>query len=79
MELSNVITLQTYIELNNFLMFQKTEYFEEPEKFKAERWLRDGSAQNIHPFILTPFSHGPRMCVGKYMIGSILYYKNLQH
>jgi len=56
---------QTYLELNNFVMFQKSQYFEEPEKFKAERWLRDGSAQNINPFILTPFSHGPRMCIGK--------------
>ena len=46
-------------------MFKDPQYFEEPERFKPERWLRDGSAKDIHPYILTPFGHGPRMCAGK--------------
>lgn len=55
----------THVELNNFVMFKDSQYFEDPEDYKPERWLRDGSAQNIHPFILTPFGHGPRMCAGR--------------
>ena len=55
---------QTHLELNNFVMFKDPQYFEEPERFKPERWLRDGSAKDIHPYILTPFGHGPRMCAG---------------
>jgi ecdysteroid 25-hydroxylase CYP302A1 len=45
-------------------MFKDEKYFDEPDEFRAERWLRDGSAENIHPYILTPFGHGPRMCAG---------------
>lgn len=55
----------THLELNNFVMFKDPKYFEEPLQFKPERWLRDGSAKDIHPFILTPFGHGPRMCAGR--------------
>lgn len=55
----------THVELNNFVMFQSTKYFIEPSKFLPERWLRGGSAHNIHPYILTPFGHGPRMCAGR--------------
>ncbi|KAL4226163.1 hypothetical protein ACF0H5_014149 [Mactra antiquata] len=55
----------THIELNNFVMFDDVQYFENPEEFKAERWLRDGSAENIHPYILTPFGFGTRMCAGR--------------
>ncbi|KAL5015473.1 hypothetical protein ScPMuIL_009743 [Solemya velum] len=55
----------THVEMNNFVLFSLSEYFNEPEKFLPERWLRGGDAQNIHPFILTPFGHGPRMCAGR--------------
>lgn len=55
----------THLELNNFVMFKDPQYFEEPEKFMPERWMRGGSAVKIHPYILTPFGHGPRMCAGR--------------
>lgn len=58
-------------------MFQDPQYFEEPAKFIVERWLRDGSAHDIHPFILTPFSHGPRMCLGKCRLVFIAHNKAL--
>ncbi|OWF43587.1 probable cytochrome P450 CYP44 [Mizuhopecten yessoensis] len=55
----------TIVELVPYVMFQSAEHFSDPEKFKPERWLRDGSALNIHPYLLTPFGHGPRMCAGR--------------
>ena len=59
-----LFVFQTHVELNNFVMFKDRQYFDDPDEFRAERWLRDGSAENIHPYILTPFGHGPRMCAG---------------
>ncbi|XP_046569140.1 probable cytochrome P450 CYP44 [Haliotis rubra] len=63
----------TQLEMNNFVLFKKPEYFHEPETFLPERWLRGGSAHNIHPFLLTPFSHGPRMCAGRRFAEQDLY------
>ncbi|KAK7503358.1 hypothetical protein BaRGS_00005279 [Batillaria attramentaria] len=55
----------TSIHLNNTVLFRNPTYFEEPEKYIPDRWLRDGSAQKVHPFIVLPFGHGPRMCAGR--------------
>ena len=40
------------------------EYFSEPNKFIPERWLNKGQNRN-HPFLLLPFGHGPRSCIGR--------------
>ncbi len=37
--------------------------FEEPTKFKPERWMRKDGPQQ-HPFSLLPFGFGPRQCYG---------------
>lgn len=55
----------TVVEFCNFVLFKSPDHFIEPEEFLPERWLRDGSAHNIHPYLLTPFGHGPRMCAGR--------------
>ncbi|XP_033746098.1 probable cytochrome P450 CYP44 [Pecten maximus] len=55
----------TIVELVPYVMFRSPEHFSDPEQFKPERWMRDGSALNIHPYLLTPFGHGPRMCAGR--------------
>ena len=36
--------------------------FTDPDKFNPDRWI--DSKQDIHPFAVRNFSHGPRMCVG---------------
>lgn len=63
----------TIIEFCNFVLFKSGDYFVDPEEFLPERWLRDGSAHNIHPFLLTPFGHGPRMCAGRRFAEQELY------
>ncbi|XP_070561093.1 probable cytochrome P450 301a1, mitochondrial isoform X3 [Ptychodera flava] len=42
------------------------EYFPEPDKFIPERWIRGHELQvSVHPFMLLPFGHGVRMCIGR--------------
>ena len=48
------------------------EYFDNPEDFRPERWLRTG-ADTIHPFAVMPFGNGPRMCVGRRIAEQQMY------
>lgn len=41
------------------------EYFDEPDKFKPERFLDEQIMQNKNPFTYLPFSSGPRNCIGQ--------------
>jgi len=44
----------------------QADQFPQPEVFRPERWLRGCPAQHsAHPFAAIPFSHGPRMCIGR--------------
>lgn len=52
------------VELAPYVHYKSPEYFVEPDRFLPERWLRDGSALDIHSYVLIPFGHGPRMCAG---------------
>ncbi|VDH98564.1 cytochrome P450, family 49, subfamily A [Mytilus galloprovincialis] len=63
----------TIVEFCNFVLFKSPDHFVDPEEFLPERWLRDGSAHNIHPYLLTPFGHGPRMCAGRRFAEQELY------
>jgi cytochrome P450 len=36
-----------------------------PKKFMPDRWLRTEFQENVHPFLMLPFGHGPRMCIGR--------------
>ena len=40
--------------------------FGDPEEFRPERFMKGSPLfENLHPFLLLPFGHGPRMCVGR--------------
>ncbi|CAH1791274.1 unnamed protein product [Owenia fusiformis] len=55
----------TNLSLNNNLLLRLPEFFSDAEKYIPERWLREGSGESVHPYVLTPFGHGPRMCAGR--------------
>ena len=48
------------------MLLRLPEYFEEAESYIPERWVRGGSAQNVHPYLLLPFGFGPRTCAGNW-------------
>ena len=56
------------MELNNNMLLQLEAYFEDPQRYEPERWVRseEPKTQNVHPYLLIPFGHGPRMCAGEY-------------
>lgn len=71
----------TYV-FAHYQMGTSPRYVKEPEVFKPERWLRDGSEKEIHPFAILPFGHGSRMCIGRRFAEqevSIFLAKIIQH
>jgi len=63
----------THVDLNPSVHFKNPEIFEEPDVHMPERWLRGGSGSSVHPYILTPFGHGTRMCAGRRFAEQDLY------
>ena len=51
--------------MHNDLIQKQDSYFEAPEEFVPERWLRDQDQKLIHPFAALPFGFGSRSCIGK--------------
>lgn len=46
-------------------MGHNEKYFEEPEKFKPERFSGERSMEKQNSFTYIPFSAGPRNCIGQ--------------
>lgn len=52
-------------------MSNSEEYFDEPQKFVPERWIKGLSDEQgcpnkaIHPFVSLPFGYGRRSCLGR--------------
>uniref|UniRef100_A0A915LD78 Class II aldolase/adducin N-terminal domain-containing protein n=1 Tax=Romanomermis culicivorax TaxID=13658 RepID=A0A915LD78_ROMCU len=63
----------TAVEINMGPQLKKEKYFKNPAKFSPERWLSKTDAVHEHPFVLTPFGHGPRMCAGRRFAEQDLY------
>ncbi|KAL6895379.1 cytochrome P450 [Trichoderma longibrachiatum] len=55
----------THIDIWYWTMFHYPEFWTQPEDFVPERWLGDPRFANDQKRIFTPFSAGPRVCIGK--------------
>lgn len=64
------IPKDTVVVTQNQVSCQLPEYFPEADRFLPERWL---NKENINPFLVLPFGHGPRACIGRRMAEQNLY------
>ena len=56
----------TEIATFHYVMGNSPVYVKDPEEFRPERFIKGSPMyENLHPFLLLPFGHGPRMCVGR--------------
>ena len=61
------VPFQTFVAMNNQTMCLLEQYFDEPQSYIPERWLKEGSAtlRPPPPYVMMPFGYGPRMCIGR--------------
>ena len=65
LKLNRILLLfQTLFVMNHYATSHDESIFEEPKVFKPERWLRNGTGSNYHPFAMVPFGFGTRSCIG---------------
>nr|XP_003701074.1 PREDICTED: cytochrome P450 302a1, mitochondrial [Megachile rotundata]XP_012135499.1 PREDICTED: cytochrome P450 302a1, mitochondrial [Megachile rotundata]XP_012135500.1 PREDICTED: cytochrome P450 302a1, mitochondrial [Megachile rotundata] len=63
----------TVVVTQNQVICRLPEYFNNPDSFIPERWLRENvdksnkgsSGKPVHPYTLIPFGHGPRSCIAR--------------
>ncbi|XP_032676874.1 cytochrome P450 302a1, mitochondrial [Odontomachus brunneus] len=58
----------TVVVTQNQVTCRLPEYFNEPNSFMPERWLRSKDRtikENINPYLVLPFGHGPRSCIAR--------------
>ncbi|MPC32640.1 Cytochrome P450 302a1, mitochondrial [Portunus trituberculatus] len=59
------IPKDTVVVTQNQVISRLPEHFHDPQRFLPERWLH--KAPPAHPFVVVPFGHGPRSCIGRRM------------
>nr|AID61457.1 cytochrome P450 [Calliphora stygia] len=58
------IPAKTNLSLSLFMVLRDPDYFANPDDFIPERFESSGD-EKINPFAYTPFSAGPRNCIGQ--------------
>ncbi len=54
----------TQLIMSQWVMHRDPRYYEDPLKFRPERWL-DGSTSMLPGYAYFPFGGGPRLCIGQ--------------
>jgi cytochrome P450 len=58
------IPARATIYFSPWVLHRDPRWFEEPERFRPERWL-DGSTARLPKYVFLPFGGGPRVCIGE--------------
>ncbi|CAG0891336.1 unnamed protein product [Darwinula stevensoni] len=68
------IPANTHVDFNQFVHFRSSSTFKHPEEFRPQRWIRGHpEEETVHPYLLTPFGIGTRMCAGRRFAEQDLY------
>ncbi|KAI4501604.1 hypothetical protein M0802_003481 [Mischocyttarus mexicanus] len=57
----------TFVIMANQITSKREENFEDPEKFRPERWLINEMDDDFQEYSYLPFGHGARSCLGRHM------------
>ncbi|XP_043675939.1 probable cytochrome P450 301a1, mitochondrial isoform X1 [Vespula pensylvanica] len=57
----------TFVIMASQITSQREENFEDPEKFRPERWLTNRVDDDFQEYSYLPFGHGARSCLGRHM------------
>ncbi|KAK0370108.1 hypothetical protein CLIM01_12529 [Colletotrichum limetticola] len=64
---TDIVPSQTEVGVANMAMHRNPKYFERPNDFIPERWIGDGQSAVKDKSAFSPFSKGPRACLGRTM------------
>jgi cytochrome P450 len=63
----HVLQEGTEVAVGTYAIHHNPKYFPDPFEYRPERWLEDGPELDIARKAFTPFSLGPRGCIGEGM------------
>ena len=61
-----VLPAGTVVLMSQFLLHRDPRFWDEPERFVPERWMRTDSRSERHRYAYFPFGAGPRLCIGEH-------------
>ncbi|XP_074000119.1 probable cytochrome P450 CYP44 [Rhodnius prolixus] len=59
------IPAEEHVNLNMVVLLKSDKEYYRPSEVLPERWSRSENSQKANPFILIPFGHGTRTCIGR--------------
>ncbi|KAF6198657.1 hypothetical protein GE061_008409 [Apolygus lucorum] len=61
-----LVPKNTLVITQNMAACRQSQYFQDPLKFKPDRWIKGSPTYNqVSPYLILPFSHGPRTCIAR--------------